>query len=169
MIKLNEDNQILLEYQQHATIKNKKYNYKELTIPSDIYNLWVQFNNNQPVQEAALTTITEETSVTTYITPIIAAATNHPLISDENTTVKLKIRINKSKPNKSGKHKQKATMTITKQVTLLTDDVTFILDPYNLNFGTKYSGLCTVEGMIINNNKEKKVSKEKKEKEQEIT
>ncbi len=179
MIKLNEDNEILLEYQQHATIKNKERNYKELTIPSDIYKLWVQRNNDQPVKEAALITIFEDGTVTSYITPVTAAATvegNHIItpigehkISNNCLTTTLKIRINKSRPNKSGKQKQKATMTITKAVMLQHDDVKFILDPNTFDFGSNYHGLCSVEGIVVNPDKEKKVSKEKKEKEQKLT
>jgi hypothetical protein len=51
-----EDNKILLEYKQHATTKNKKYNYKEVTIPSDIYHYWTQLNDNQPVHEVTMYT-----------------------------------------------------------------------------------------------------------------
>lgn len=172
MIIFNEDNQILLEYQQHATIKNKERNYKELTIPSDIYKLWVQRNNDQPVKEAALITIFEDGTVTSYITPVTAAAIvegNHIItptgehkISNNCLTTTLKIRINKSRPNKAGKQKQKATMTITKAVMLQHDDVKFILDPNTFDFGSNYHGLCSVEGIVVNPDKEKKVGKEKK-------
>ena len=151
MIILNEENQILLEYKQKPTTKNKKYNYKELTIPSDLYNLWVLRNNNQPVQSATLITVMNKNSQQSYITPQPEdkVQITQQQDSPEHYTTTLKIRINKSKPDKNGKQKQKATMTINKNVQLVDNMVTFIIDPHQEDFGAGHTGLCNVEGLVV--------------------
>lgn len=160
MIVINENNQLLLQYQQHATIKNKKYNYKELTIPSDIYNYWTQ-RHNKTINEVTLIT-TAIAGATTYITPETPTPKALQQLNIEKYSItQLKIRLNKTRPNKEGKQKQKATMTINKEVTLLADDIIFTLNPNVNDFNSSVAGLCTVEGIIVN--EEKKVSKEKKE------
>lgn len=171
MINLTYNGQIFLKYAQKVTTHNAKYNSKEVTVPSEVYHLWEQ-QVGVAVNEVTLVTIRSEDSILegTFIV-LKDQVTNADVVKlcnisniSHKCTFKqetLRIRINKSRPNKEGKRKQKATMTINKSVTIMSDEAVFIVDPNRRCLSGQY-GLCSVEGLLIGQQQEKKVSKEKK-------
>lgn len=159
MIILTSEGTILLKYPQKVLTKNKKYNYKEVTIPSDIYQLWTQQSGTEPKAVTLLTiqpTITEGTQPTNYLllkdhvtkqdVTTIFGNSNWTKYSQQQLTV----RINRNK--KSQKHK--ATMSLNKGITILADDLLFIVDPNSQCLSGHY-GLTSVEGLSANNEERK--------------
>lgn len=166
MIQLTNFNTIILKYNQKITIKNKKYGYKELTIPSDIYQYWTQ-RYNQPVTEVTLITLFDGETNQTYITPEQNITTEDIQPFEHFSSATLKIRINKMKKTTMGKQKQKATMSLNKKIHIFDYEVSFILNPSQTDFSTDVAGRCKILGIEVMKEeqtqpKEKKVSKEKK-------
>jgi hypothetical protein len=155
MFVIGADKKLTITYPQKLLTKNKKYNYKEVTIPSDLYQLWTHQLGVAPKE---VTLVTPETSdPVTFI--VLQKDITHEDFRKLCETVgrpateifnqcTLKIRINKSKPNKEGKQKQKATMSINKCITINSQNITFVVDPCKPSLLGSY-GLTTVEGLCV--------------------
>lgn len=158
MITLTSKGTILLKYQQKVLTKNKKYNYKEVTIPSDIYQLWTQQAGTEPKTVTLLTIIPNEEHETQHKNFLVlkdhvtkedvnTISGNKNTISGNNNWNKysqqqLTVRINRNKKSQ----KQKATMSLNKGVNIMAAELVFIVDP-NMQCLTGQFGVTSVEGL----------------------
>lgn len=156
MIHVNDEKKIMIQYKQKVTTTNKKYGYKEITIPSDVYNLWLQQYDNEDFKEVSIITITAQTlkEEKTIITPCqsIQQEDLTRIIQDDDMTYKittLRLRINKSRKQTKGKIKQKTTMSLKDTVNIIDDSVVFCIDPYQHDIQSDCSGLCFVRGLYV--------------------
>ena len=161
MFKFNNDGKLEVVFQQKIITRNKQYNYKEVTIPIELYHLWTQQQATAP-DTVTLVTIVEQDkkdNIKNQTFVFLRDQVTKEDVDELLTTLQiesivdyyfqqLKIRINKGKPTKSGKQKQKATMSINKGVTIISEEITFTVNPY-LKCSEDCYGLTSVDGLIV--------------------